>query len=370
MPVGFEFLTAKEVPEKVEALARRYPNVKIAVAYMKDEGFKSVQDCLHLNSALSLKKSNHRIKLLVGLAHYYITDPKPLKRLLQVRKKLEDENLADRLELRYYGSTAFHPKVFVFERNESIAAIVGSSNMTGGGTGSNTEANISFEVPVNSDIARKVVSFFDSIWSIDKQSGPEILTFEKLAIYSHNKRRFDHARDRTSERGEEFPGGRLKASSGGSGQDGNRGLETVGWVLNHQVGEPHGSDTPEDFVEELRESYRTDRLWHWTAKAAFAEGGPYLLILARDMEIYGHAVAFITQDIERNRKDEGYVFAFRFASLYLLEKHGKHRIPLRDVIPITKLRNFYSLVKLSTHPWITKNYEKVAKEKFPSLEDF
>jgi HKD family nuclease len=101
-------------------------DVKIAVAFLKSGG---------LNPLLSRFKGT-KGQFVVGASNFCITDWKALDDLWTVSRR--NPNLGVRINT----NTAFHPKVFYFEKGPKAEVILGSSNLTAGGLGDNVEANV------------------------------------------------------------------------------------------------------------------------------------------------------------------------------------------------------------------------------------
>jgi hypothetical protein len=84
----------------------------------------------------------------------------------ELRKIINNNKIA----IRYYTSESFHPKMYIFGQN---AAIVGSSNLTKSGVGTNQEANI--EISSNDSVFEDIENMFQDYWSY-----AEVLTLDIL----------------------------------------------------------------------------------------------------------------------------------------------------------------------------------------------
>ena len=108
-------------------------SLRIAVAYLRKGGIEAIRE--------PLRKflTNHGCScvFVVGLSNQYITQPEAVKELLSISRDFPGS-----LKLRYSSRSSFHPKIFLFAKPHSYTALVGSSNLTGGGTWGNLEANV------------------------------------------------------------------------------------------------------------------------------------------------------------------------------------------------------------------------------------
>jgi HKD family nuclease len=169
------FLESTNLLEKAVELFRESDEIEIAVAYLKEAAYRKLR-CEIVDFLTEGKK----IKLLVGLASFCITDVEPLEDLLNIRKSLPRKNL---LEIRYYSDSRFHPKLFIFKLPDRFCAIVGSSNLTTGGWGGNIEANILLCQQDETEAISDIKFFFDKIW----KKGPRKLTEQVLSTYKRMK---------------------------------------------------------------------------------------------------------------------------------------------------------------------------------------
>jgi HKD family nuclease len=176
------FLTAQEVKNKLRDSWSKYDHCEIAVAYLNVEGFRVVNQALKLTSLSTYTRKS--IKLLVGLAvPFCLTHPSPLKRLLNKKEALGKRGRGSKLQIRYYGQPAFHPKLFLFRGNLSFAAVIGSSNATGGGIGKNVEANVFIRGRTDLPFGNDAIAFFNDYWKRKGSEGPKELTFRRLEDY-------------------------------------------------------------------------------------------------------------------------------------------------------------------------------------------
>jgi len=125
--------------------------IKIAVAFLKDGGYHEID--ANLEQALNNGKS---IDFIVGACpSYHITDPHVLRELKQLEERHPNFNLG------FFSKGDFHPKLFIFQKTNTVKVIIGSSNLTSGGTGDNVEANILVEGNAGEQLIKEIMAFFD-----------------------------------------------------------------------------------------------------------------------------------------------------------------------------------------------------------------
>jgi len=114
-------------------------SARIAIAFLKLSGLKmiekSIDQCL---------KNNGNIEIIAGL-DFKTTDPQSMHYLIQLQKQVPN------LKFYCYGdkeenktNIVFHPKIYLFQKNNETTGIVGSTNLTRGGLMTNFEANVDF----------------------------------------------------------------------------------------------------------------------------------------------------------------------------------------------------------------------------------
>ncbi|MBI2999645.1 MAG: phospholipase D family protein [Deltaproteobacteria bacterium] len=130
-------------------------SLRIAVAYLRKGGIEGIREPLRK----FLGNRGCSCVFVVGLSNQYITRPEAVKELLSISRDFPGS-----LKLRYSSRSSFHPKIFLFTKPLSYTALVGSSNLTGGGTRGNLEANIAISGQSPSDrIFRDLLRLFSKI---------------------------------------------------------------------------------------------------------------------------------------------------------------------------------------------------------------
>lgn len=146
------FLKGSQVPKQLRDSMDFANKIRIAVAFLKEGGYVEIE-----SSLVKALKNNKNVEFIVGACpNYRITDPSVLEKLQAL------ENIHQNLTLRFFGENHFHPKLFIFERDDEIRVILGSSNLTAGGISSNIEANIIIEGKRREKLVDDILRFFDN----------------------------------------------------------------------------------------------------------------------------------------------------------------------------------------------------------------
>ena len=147
-------ITGSQLLPRFRELAINAERVDIAVAWAKQ--------CDALDALAEAAETDTRTRIALGLSMNG-TDPTALKHLHEFAM----------LRVASPRSGIFHPKFYSFRGNDWTICWVGSSNLTAGGFGGNTELVYEFE-----DNARKGRDWFRPLWqSLDPDPGPAIAAY-------------------------------------------------------------------------------------------------------------------------------------------------------------------------------------------------
>ena len=148
------------------ACCSKYNVISFATAWA---GSHSIIDVLFENRE-KIKKST------VGL-HFYQTSPEFIKRFESVPQIQYDKR---------FSTDIFHPKVYLFYNDvKNWSAIVGSSNLTGGGFGKNIECNIYLTSETDSDdIFHSLNLLLKESWKKSEPMGDFFEEYEEIASQS------------------------------------------------------------------------------------------------------------------------------------------------------------------------------------------
>lgn len=142
----------------------------IAIAYVSESGIKKIENEL-------LQKRT--VKIVTGV-HGCISDLPALKNLVSRSNKVIDARV-------FLGTNVFHPKLYVFQKNDSAALLVGSSNLTGSGLHNNEEAILEIVGKLSSRPIIDAISYFDSLWSTNSISVEKYLLEHPNYIVRRNQ---------------------------------------------------------------------------------------------------------------------------------------------------------------------------------------
>lgn len=144
----------------------KYANISFATAWA---GSHNVIEILYTNRD-KIRKST------VGL-HFYQTSPGFIRKFELVSQIQYDKR---------FSTDIFHPKVYLFYNDEKDwSAIVGSSNLTGGGFGKNVECNIFMSSEYeSSDVYYSLMLLLDRSWKRSEPMGEFFEDYEKMANQS------------------------------------------------------------------------------------------------------------------------------------------------------------------------------------------
>jgi HKD family nuclease len=139
----------------------------VAVALCNDEGFEELQTILPDNI----------------IQHYLIGIdlPTTVSVLKTIKSKIKPGSFTAKISKKGQGS--FHPKVYLFRKNDRYGAVVGSGNMTKGGFFNNTELNIHTE---NQTVCLEIKAWFIDLFTIAYP-----LNDENIRRYESKWRSFD-----------------------------------------------------------------------------------------------------------------------------------------------------------------------------------
>ena len=123
----------------------------------------------------SLENKNIKGKILTT-DYLNFTEPKALEKL-QSFKNIE-------IKMFTTENEGFHTKGYIFRKNDTYAAIVGSSNLTEAALVKNKEWNVGFTTTKDGEIINNLLDEFNQLWDKSKELSQILPTYEK--IYNDN----------------------------------------------------------------------------------------------------------------------------------------------------------------------------------------
>lgn len=145
----------------------------ISVAFITESGITPL-----LQDLKELEKENVKGKILTT-DYLYFSEPKALKRL----------NDLENIEVRMYNvgndKPGLHTKGYLFKNEDYYKIIIGSSNITQNALTVNKEWNLSFSSLEEGEIARDIMTEFNSLWEVSNSLNDSLDSYERY----YNQRR-------------------------------------------------------------------------------------------------------------------------------------------------------------------------------------
>ncbi len=166
-----KFLDAKQVGKKLKKLMDSTDEFYWAVAWATDIEF-----------ANSLLENEDKICQLIIGTDFSQTNPE----VLRVLQEVENVHI-----MQSNGNATFHPKVYCFVNGEKVYAIVGSSNLTKGGTYRNEEASVLIEGTLDDEPLQEILNAVSSWWDASNEIDDDFLAnYERIVQQKKEKNSF------------------------------------------------------------------------------------------------------------------------------------------------------------------------------------
>ncbi len=138
-------LSGNKAMEEILRLINDSTHIDVAVAWAGNKDNEVVE---------ALWKHTEKLRHVVIGTHLYQTDPKVLRRFMKFK------------QVRYMSpkGNLFHPKVYIFESKNGLAAVVGSHNLTKGAFNVNVEASVMIQGSNSENIFRELDEFIKVAW--------------------------------------------------------------------------------------------------------------------------------------------------------------------------------------------------------------
>lgn len=154
MDVTFIDNRERSLASEVEDSLESAKGAHIAVAFARESAEEDLQKPLQ-----KYVLSGKRMRFLAG-TDFHLTQLELLERLSNPPNAMCKAYVLPSERQREF----FHPKLYHFERDESVTAIVGSSNFSRGGLSRNTEANIKIVGLKSEPVLKNISHFFNRYW--------------------------------------------------------------------------------------------------------------------------------------------------------------------------------------------------------------
>ena len=136
---------------EINQLLRECSSFDISVAFISQSGLATLKQTL-----LELKKKNIKGRIVTS-TYLGFNQPKVFEELLKYSN----------IEVRIYtGEKGFHPKGYIFKKQEYIQTIIGSSNLTQTALSENQEWNMFFTSTYDGEVIEQITHEFDKQWNM------------------------------------------------------------------------------------------------------------------------------------------------------------------------------------------------------------
>lgn len=191
---------------QIASLIKGSDEICIAVAFLKASGLKT------LLPALKLSLKNGAVIKVVAGKNFGLTEPKAVYELRNLFKGYPHSQVY--LAKADKATSIFHPKFYLFRKEDEVSIITGSANMTTGGLTSNTELSLQVDTVVQSAVWKEAVEVFNRLISTqnaDLASLMEINRYEAFYESQKTNHREAKAISKTTKSQREFNYGSLKS---------------------------------------------------------------------------------------------------------------------------------------------------------------
>jgi HKD family nuclease len=120
--------------------------ISIAVAYISGDGLEKVKSFIQVGQS---------IRIVCGI-HGCISDLKALNEFNQEVNQSEGHV--------FIGTELFHPKLYLFQHDDSAMVWIGSANLTRGGLINNEETLIKLKGNSSHILLTEIISYFNNLW--------------------------------------------------------------------------------------------------------------------------------------------------------------------------------------------------------------
>ncbi|MCD7949218.1 MAG: DEAD/DEAH box helicase [Erysipelotrichaceae bacterium] len=150
--------------EEIIKQLRECDTFDISVAFIKESGLAVLREILH-----ELREQNKQGRIVTS-TYLNFNDPKMFKDLLKYPN----------ITVKIYQGEGFHPKGYIFKKDDNYKIIIGSSNLTQNALTKNQEWNLLLTSSEDQEFIQQINNEFDKQWN---QSIP--LTQQWIEEYSH-----------------------------------------------------------------------------------------------------------------------------------------------------------------------------------------
>lgn len=151
-----------KVSHELELLFKNCDSFELSVAFIADSGLAALKECF------DYLRDHHIPEKIITSTYLGFNAPSMFKKLLKYNN----------IEIKIFEGKGFHPKGYIFHKDNQTDIMIGSSNLTQSALAENQEWNLFFSSDTQKEIVLKVEDEFNKQW---KQSIP--LTNEWIKDY-------------------------------------------------------------------------------------------------------------------------------------------------------------------------------------------
>lgn len=137
-----------KVSHELELLFKSCDSFELSVAFIADSGLAALKECF------DYLRNHHIPGKIITSTYLGFNAPSMFKKLLKYNN----------IEIKIFEGKGFHPKGYIFHKDNQTDMMIGSSNLTQSALAENQEWNLFFSSNTQKDIVLKVEEEFDKQW--------------------------------------------------------------------------------------------------------------------------------------------------------------------------------------------------------------
>ena len=137
-----------KVSHELELLFKSCDSFELSIAFIADSGLAALKECF------DYLRDHHIPGKIITSTYLGFNAPSMFKKLLKYNN----------IEIKIFEGKVFHPKGYIFHKDNQTDIMIGSSNLTQSALAENQEWNLFFSSNTQKDIVLKVEEEFDKQW--------------------------------------------------------------------------------------------------------------------------------------------------------------------------------------------------------------
>lgn len=137
-----------KVSHELELLFKSCDSFELSIAFIADSGLAALKECF------DYLRDHHIPGKIITSTYLGFNAPSMFKKLLKYNN----------IEIKIFEGKGFHPKGYIFHKDNQTDIMIGSSNLTQSALAENQECNLFFSSNTQKDIVLKVEEEFDKQW--------------------------------------------------------------------------------------------------------------------------------------------------------------------------------------------------------------